>query len=464
MPNHLSRREFLKDMGLLGVGVGAGVAAPLGAVEAFGEDWNDKITLIDRPWWVKEVDQPTTEINWEGMQRFNERNTARRGFPKYVGDDEVKRLSDMQAANVKKFVAENKPGYSLRDMALYNADSMVPGTTFLPPAEGILTPEDRGVSRWEGTPEENSTMIRAAMRSFGAATVGFVELYPETTEKLIYSIDPDGKELVFTDDEQPSETETSRFIPRKARWVIVWTVQMSQETLTRAPTPLGAMTTAMAYDRNNFITHRLQSFLKGIGYIGLGEQGINALGIAPAFGAMAGLGEVGRINRLITPEYGPMVRVFKMVTDLPLAPTKPIDAGILNFCKACKTCAEYCPSGALSFDTEPSWDVKGDWNNPGHKAWFENSIACRSYWYEVGTNCGICFSVCPFSQKDKAFIHQMVQATVATTPLFNGFFTDMSRLSYLSKPAGEPQKDTEEWWNLDLPEMGFETSRGHKDV
>jgi hypothetical protein len=58
----------------------------------------------------------------------------------------------------------------------------------------------------------------------------------------------------------------------------------------------------------------------------------------------------------------------------------------------------------------------------------------------------------------------MVQATIATTPMLNGFFTDMSRMSYLSRPAGEPQKDTEEWWNLDLPEMGFETSRGHSDV
>lgn len=462
---NLTRREFLKDMGLLGAGVGA-AGAGLGAVGAFGEDWSDKITLIDRPSWVKEVEIATTEINWEGMQRYAEGNTCRRGFVKYVGEDEVKRLGALRTQNLAKWVKEGKPGYTLRDMALYEADSRVPGTTFLPyDGDGaMITPEDRGVARWEGTPEENALMIRAALRSFGASTVGFVELYPDTTEKLIYSHDPDGKELIFTDDEMPSEEESARYIPRKARWVIVWTVQMSQEQLTRAPSPLGAMTTALAYDRNTFITHRMQAFLRGIGYMGLGEQGINALGIAPAFGVMAGLGELGRINRLVTPEYGPMVRVFKMVTDLPLAPTKPINAGILNFCKACKTCAEYCPSGSLSMETEPTWDVQGGWNNPGHKAWFENSVSCRSYWNEVGTNCGICFAVCPFAQKDKAAVHRLVQATVGTTGLFNGFFADMSRMSYLNKPAGEPQKDTEEWWKLDLPEMGFDTTRGHSNV
>lgn len=64
--------------------------------------------------------------------------------------------------------------------------------SFLPPREGIDTPESLGVDRWEGTPTENANMIRAALRHMGAATVGFVEL-DENTEKLIYSEDPDGK-------------------------------------------------------------------------------------------------------------------------------------------------------------------------------------------------------------------------------------------------------------------------------
>ncbi|MFW5709418.1 MAG: reductive dehalogenase, partial [Chloroflexota bacterium] len=320
------------------------------------------------------------------------------------------------------------------------------------------------ITAWEGTPEENSEMIRAALRAFGAATVGFLEL-DENTEKLIYSIDPDGKELVISEDQDvPEETETQRIIPKKARWVITWTVQMSQEGMTRSPTPLGAATTSMAYALGRATQSRLQAFLRGIGYYGLGEAQTNALGIAPAFGVLAGLGEMSRLNRLITPEYGPMVRVFKVITNLPLAPTKPIDAGIMNFCRACKTCATYCPSGSLSTSSEPSYETQGGWNRGGVKTWYENSLTCRNYWAEVGTNCGICFAVCPFSVKDRAFIHKMVKGVIGTTTIFNSTFADLSRRLYAPGEMDKPQKDTEEWWTLDYSEFGFDTTQGHGDA
>lgn len=153
-----------------------------------------------------------------------------------------------------------------------------------------------------------------------------------------------------------------------------------------------------------------------------------------------------------------MVRVSKVVTDLPLEPTKPIDAGIQEFCKTCKLCAEACPSDALSFEDEPSWEVKGDWNAPGHKAWFEDAPACLEYWRTgPGTNCGICFSVCPYTKKDETFVHTLVKATASRTSAFNGFFTQMDE----AFGYGEG-RDPEEWWALDLPEYGIDTQRGRR--
>jgi reductive dehalogenase len=364
---------------------------------------------------------------------------------------------------------EGKPGYALRDWALSDSirraafGGAAAAKSFVGP-DDVPTPEDRGVPRWEGTPEENALMIRSALRHFGAATVGFVELDTNTTEKLIYSHDPDGKEMRIEDVDEPAEGEDFRRIPKKARYAIVWTVQMSQETLTRAPTALGALTTTLTYERNNYIQNRLQAFLRGLGYMGMGESSINALGIAPAFGVMAGLGEMSRLNRLISPEYGPMVRVFKALTDLPLPSGSPIDFGVMEFCKYCKTCAEYCPSGSLSMDTEPTWETQGGWNNPGHKAYFENSVSCRQYWAEIGTNCGICFAVCPFAQKDKASVHKMVQATIAATPVLDRTFVNASRAAYLTQPIDQPQKDPDEWWTLDLTEYGIDTTRGHSNA
>ncbi len=461
MPHNLNRREFLKDLGLLGAATaGAGM---LGPVAALGETWSDKAGAAPRPSWVSEVDLPTVEVDWDAIYRFDERNTVRRGWSKYLDQEEYDRLSAQRNTVAYDLSREGRPGYSVRDIALYRASGIGADQSFIG-GDSVMSPDEAGIPRWEGTPEENSEMIRAALRSFGAATVGFLEL-DENTEKLIYSIDPDGKELVISEDQDvPEETETQRIIPKKARWVITWTVQMSQEAMTRCPTPLGAATTAWSYAVNRAIQSRLQGFLRGIGYYGLGEAQTNALGIAPAFGVLAGLGELSRLNRLITPEYGPMVRVFKMVTDLPLAPTKPIDAGIMNFCRDCMTCATYCPSNTLSTRKEPSYETQGGWNRGGVKTWYENSITCRNYWAEIGTNCGICFAVCPFSVKDRAFIHQMVKGVVGTTPIFNSAFADMSRRLYSPGPIDEPQKDPEEWWTLDYSEYGIDTTRGHGDA
>ncbi len=459
MPSSLNRREFLKDLGLFGAGA-AGLSM-LGPIEALGETWSDKAGIAERPFWVHQVDKPTVEIDWDAIYRFDERNTVRRGWSKYLDEETFKDLSTRKA--IYDLNREGKDGYSIRDIAMYNASGIGATQSFIGPTSAN-TPEDAGVAKWEGTPEENSEMIRAALRAFGAATVGFVEL-DENTEKLIYAIDPDGKEIVISEDQDvPEETDTQRIIPKKARWVITWTVQMSGEQLSRAPSPLGAATTSLAYARNRAIQSRLQTFLRAIGYYGVGEAETNALGIAPAFGVLAGLGELSRLNRMISPEYGPMVRVFKMVTNLPVAPTKPIDAGIFNFCKSCMTCATYCPSGTLSTSPEPSYTTQGGWNRGGVKTWYENSISCRNYWAEIGTNCGICFAVCPFSVRDRALIHSMVKGTIGTTTIFNGALAEMSRTVYSPGPKDQPQKSVEDWWKLDYAELGFDTTRGHADA
>jgi epoxyqueuosine reductase len=463
----LTRRDFMR---LIGMGAGAAAVtmaanpleqATLAKNPIFKADhFADPAGRPQRPWWVKTVDQPTTEIDWAKMERYNERyipelgkgTTRGGGFKAYVGEAKDAELADASKALLQRGVEENIPGYSLKDQALDATHDFGVSLSFLGPQQA-KTPEEWGVPKWSGTPEEAARIVRAAFRHNGAATVGFTEL-DENTRKLIYSIDPDGKELVFTDDPEPSETETQRFIPNTAKYVIVYTVQMSEETLKRAPTVLGSQTTSLAYKRGRQIQGSMQEFLRGLGYMGLGESSTNALGIAPAFGVLAGLGEMSRLNRLITPEFGPMVRVFKMLTDLPLATDKPIDAGIMEFCKRCKKCAEACGGGALSYDDEPSWEIKGPWNNPGHKAFFEDSLKCREFQRrETGTNCGICFAVCPFAKKDKAWIHEWVKAGASTAPFMDGFFRSMDDAFGYGA-----QKDNEEWWSLDLPEYGTDSS------
>ncbi|MBI4789194.1 MAG: reductive dehalogenase [Chloroflexi bacterium] len=462
MADNLTRREFLKDLGLLGAGV---TLAPGEIVGSSIIDWDDEKTAgVKRPAWVKTVGNPTTEIDWGKMKRYDERLTLRHE-PQYIPKERYDKLVALQAENLSKFLKANKAGYTLRDVALQAAvgNGKSP-TSFILDPKGVTTPEKRGVARWTGTPEDAAQMVTAAMRHMGAATIGYVPLETETTEKLIYGIDPDGKENLITDVDMPAENDKQRIIPKKARWVIVFTVQMSQETLKRAPVVLGAQTTNLTYTRAANIQVRLQYFLMSLGYMALAGATTNSLGIAPAFGVMGGLGELSRYNRLITPEYGPMVRVFRIVTDLPLAPSKPIDAGLNAFCKACKKCAEACPSKALSFETEPTWDVKGGWNNSGHKAWYEDSVKCRNYWFEVGTNCGICFAVCPFASKNLAFMNSFRNAMASNVPVFDGVLKTLDDVLYGNPGvSGVPQKDITSWWKLDLPEYGIDSTQGHRD-
>ncbi|MBI4786009.1 MAG: reductive dehalogenase [Chloroflexi bacterium] len=464
MPENLTRREFLKDLGLVGAGVSLAPAMADGdSLDSFLERADDswKPGPAARPAWVKTVDKITMEVDWPKVQRYSEMETLRHE-PKYIPKDRYDKLQQMRSDNLDRFLKTSKPGYTLKDFALQDACGAGAGAqSFLGPQ--VTTPDKRGVPAWTGSPEDAARMVTVAMRHMGAATVGFVQLETNTTEKLIYSIDPDKKEMVIADVDMPAENDKQRIIPKKARTAIVYTVQMSQETLKRAPAVLGSLTTSLTYTLNRSIQLRAQTFLKALGYMALGESSTNALAIAPALGVFAGLGEMSRYNRLITPEYGPMVRVFKLLTDLPIATTKPIDAGLFAFCQACTKCADACPSKALSFGP-PTWEVVGGWNNPGHKAFFEDSIKCRNFQYSVGTNCGLCFAACPFASKNNAFMHAFRNAMAATVPAFDGVLRTLDDVMYGAPDVnGNVLKDCEAWWKLDLPEYGMDSTQGHRD-
>ncbi len=60
---------------------------------------------------------------------------------------------------------------------------------------------------------------------------------------------------------------------------------------------------------------------------------------------LAGLGVIGANNLLITPEYGPRVRLRALSLDAQLAPTGPIDSSPCNSCDT--PCREACPQRAF---------------------------------------------------------------------------------------------------------------------
>jgi len=99
----------------------------------------------------------------------------------------------------------------------------------------------------------------------------------------------------------------------------------------------------------------LAEAIRMMGYNAIPCKNGTALSIPLAIDA--GLGQLGRNGLLITPKYGPAVRIGKVLTDMPLVPDRPIDFGVTEFCQSCKKCAEHCPPG-------PSPSMTGPMNHP----------------------------------------------------------------------------------------------------
>lgn len=108
------------------------------------------------------------------------------------------------------------------------------------------------------------------------------------------------------------------------------------------------------------------------------------------FGVEAGLGVFAVNNLLVTPEFGPRVRLSGVVTDPSLDPDQPLER---NPCKEAQpqcefACVRGCPADALS----ASGQMKRE---ECYKYYFK--LPCYGLYQESGRNwrCGLCITNCP---------------------------------------------------------------------
>ena len=74
----------------------------------------------------------------------------------------------------------------------------------------------------------------------------------------------------------------------------------------------------------------------------------------------AGLGAIGKSSLLITPQYGPRVRLAAIVTNAPLTPDKPLN---VDFCGTCMVCEKVCVGKAFRegrHDVEICWRAESE--------------------------------------------------------------------------------------------------------
>ena len=227
--------------------------------------------------------------------------------------------------------------------------------------------------------KEISEKVKNAARFFGASLVGITRLNP----LWVYSYS-------YNRSNRQNQTLT---LPKSYRFVVIMGIEMDHDKINSSP--LDASTaTGLGYSKMSFVTSLLAQLIRNLGYKALPCGNDTALSIPLAIDA--GLGELGRNGLLITPQFGPRVRLCKVITDLPLIPDLPIDFGLHEYCKTCNKCFVKCPANAISEDeTAKSTTIS---NSSGIMKWPVNGEKCYEYWSRQGIDCSICIKVCPFNK------------------------------------------------------------------
>jgi ferredoxin len=132
---------------------------------------------------------------------------------------------------------------------------------------------------------------------------------------------------------------------------------------------------------------------------------------------------------LIAPKYGARIRIFAVLTDLPLVPDDPISIGVDEFCTWCKKCAESCPSRSIPMGEKTSYH--------GALKWKLDADSCFDYWARVGTDCSICMAICPYSRPNTP-LHRIVRWYVTRSRLARRYFPLIDTLLYGRKWRPKP--------------------------
>ena len=230
-------------------------------------------------------------------------------------------------------------------------------------------------------PDTESRDLKRISRLFGADLCGITHI----DDRWHYSRRPDTRDM----------TPVTNDLPAGMTHVIVMGHAMDHDLVATYPSALAGAATGREYSHEAAIVMQMAAYIRNLGFQAVASMNDTALVIPYAI--KAGLGEYGRNQMVLTPEFGPRVRFSKIFTNMPLGVDLPRDLGMADYCHGCLICADACPVKALpkgaptDVTTSPS-TIKGP------RKWSANCEACFGYWAKLKSDCAICMRVCPFNR------------------------------------------------------------------
>jgi len=210
------------------------------------------------------------------------------------------------------------------------------------------------------------------------------------------------------------------------KYAIAFTVEMDREMVGAGPEAPIVMESAKEYLEAGSIAIQIAAFIRNLGYPARAHVDGNYRVICPLVARDAGLGEIGRMGLLMTPTLGPRVRIAVVTTNLPLnIDLREPDHSVIDFCEKCKKCANVCPSHSIPLNGRKEID--------GVQRWQINSESCFTYWSSVGTDCGRCMAVCPYSHPDNIF-HNFIRWGVRNNFIFRALAVHLDDFFYKKHP------------------------------
>lgn len=267
-----------------------------------------------------------------------------------------------------------------------------------------------GVRLASPDPAAMTTQIKDLVLRLGADEVGVAELNP----MFVYSHVGRGPEPWGSP------------IENTHRYAIAFALEMDYFAVETAPRMPAVEETAAQYLRAAHISVSLARIIRSLGFPARAHiSDSNYQIMLPPVAHAAGLGELGRHGYLISPHFGSRIRLGAVTTDLPLLPDHPITFGVQEFCAICRKCADNCPPRAIPFGKPTTTSTNktisptgadGKTNVRGVEKWLLNTERCLHYWRTIGTDCGLCMRVCPFSHPATP-VHDLIRLGIKNSPV-----------------------------------------------